>query len=165
MRGRRLRIYAGGMKKIFRIVPLPTEVANRARRMAASGRTDHQILVVDSPQAYPCRHCLRWAAPGEKLILFPYQSIPADRPYGESGPIFVHQAACDQYSATDAYPPDFREGRAIRGYNSMHDMIAAAVADQDPEAVMVRMLANPAVAFLQVRSVTRGCFTMKVERA
>ncbi len=47
----------------------------------------------------------------------------------------------------------------------MQDMIAAAVADQVPEAVMVRMLANPAVAFLQVRSVTRGCFTMKVERA
>ncbi len=44
-------------------------------------------------------------------------------------------------------------------------IIAAEVAEDDPEAVIEEMLDNPDVAFLQVRSVTRGCFTMKVERA
>jgi len=41
----------------------------------------------------------------------------------------------------------------------------AEVANAAAEAVIANMLDNPEVAFLQVRSVTRGCFTMKVERA
>ena len=150
------------MKKTFRIVPLPTGVAENARRTATA---DHQIVVADAPHAYPCRHCLRWARPGEALVLFPYQSIPAGRPYAESGPIFVHQEACARYSALDEYPAVFRNGRVVRGYNSRDEIIAAEVPDEGPEATIEAMLANPDIAFLQVRSVTRGCFTMKVERA
>ena len=150
------------MKRTFRIVPLPTEVAEQARHASAS---DHQVVVSDEPNAYPCRHCLRWARPGEALVLFPYQSIPAGRPYAESGPIFVHQEACERYSALDEYPAAFRKGRVVRGYNSRDEIIAAEVPDEGPEATIEAMLANPDIAFLQVRSVTRGCFTMKVERA
>lgn len=150
------------MNKTFRIVPLPTDVAENARHVSAP---DHQIVIADAPHAYPCRHCLRWAIPGEALVLFPYQSIPADRPYAESGPIFVHREACAGYSALDEYPAVFRNGRVVRGYNSRDEIIAAEVPDDKPEAVIEAMLANPEVSFLQVRSVTHGCFTMKVERA
>jgi len=75
----------------FRIVPLSTEVAYAARRTAKSGAPDHAVVVADSPEGYPCRHCLRFAKPGERLILFPYASIPAGHPYSETGPIFVHE--------------------------------------------------------------------------
>ena len=150
------------MKKIFRIVPLPTKVAEAARHSVAS---DHQIVVADQPNAYPCRHCLRWADPGEALVLFPYKSIPTGRPYSESGPIFVHQEACERYAATGEYPVAFFHGRVVRGYDARDEMIAAEVAGDKPESVIETMLANPEVSFLQVRSVTRGCFTMKVERA
>jgi len=71
----------------FRIVPLPTEVAEEARHVAESGAGDHAVIKVDSPTGYPCRHCLRWAQPGERVILFPYASIPAGHPYSETGPI------------------------------------------------------------------------------
>ncbi|MEP6820999.1 MAG: DUF1203 domain-containing protein [Chthoniobacterales bacterium] len=98
------------------------------------------------------------------MILFPYQSIPADRPYAESGPIFVRQEACERYSAEDEYPAAFREGRVVRGYNSRYEMIAAEAAGNKPEELIEKMLDDPDVTFLQVRSVTRGCFTMKVER-
>ena len=150
------------MNKTFRIVPLPTEVAEKARSASAP---DHQIVIADLPNAYPCRHCLRWATSGEALVLFPYQSIPAGRPYSEIGPIFVHQEACERYSALDEYPAAFRKGRGVRGYNSRDEIIAAEVAGDKPEDVVEAMLANPEVSFLQVRSVTRGCFTMQVERA
>lgn len=156
---------AADMKKTFRIVPLPTAVAASARKIALTGQPDHQIVIADSPESAPCRHCLRWAEPGEAMILFPYQSISAERPYAESGPIFVHQQPCEQYSAIEDYPADFRKDRAIRGYDVNDNMIAAEVAGDAPEDAIEKMLANPEVAFLQVRSVTRGCFTMKVERA
>ena len=45
--------------------------------MAESGAADHAVIKVDSATGYPCRHCLRWAKPGERVILFPYASIPA----------------------------------------------------------------------------------------
>nr|MBA2431707.1 DUF1203 domain-containing protein [Chthoniobacterales bacterium] len=53
----------------------------------------------------------------------------------------------------------------IRGYNADDEIIAAEVADPDPEAVIHALLGSPEIEFLHVRSVTRGCYTMKVERA
>ncbi len=149
----------------FRVVPLKTEVAEAARRAARSGAPDHRVLTADSPHGYPCRHCLRWAKPGEKMILFPYAAIPPGHPYSESGPIFVHEEPCQRYAATGGFPPDFRAGRVMRSYNSGYDMIDAEVVDgSEPEAIIEKLLENPETSFLQVRSVTRGCYTLKIER-
>ena len=150
----------------FRIVPLATEVAAAARARVREGASDHVCVAVDAPASYPCRHCLRWAQPGEQVILFPYASIPAGRPYAESGPIFVHAEPCARYAATDKYPADLRSGRVIRAYNAQHDMIAAeAVASGAPETVIEKLLANPETEFLQARSADRGCYTFTIERA
>jgi len=150
----------------FRVVPLPSEVAESARRAAEAGAADHAIVIADSPHAYPCRHCLRWARPGERLILFPYTSIPSGHPYSETGPIFVHAEPCERYSATDEYPADFRNGRAFRAYDANYDMIDGVVANgTEPEAVIEKLLQNQAAAFVDVCSVTRGCFTFRIERA
>ena len=150
----------------FRIVPLSTEVANAARQATTAGVPDHAVITADSPTGYPCRHCLRWAKVGEHVILFPYASIPPGRPYSESGPIFVHAAPCERYWATEQYPADFRGSRVLRAYSSNDDMIdAAVVGDDNPQPVIERLLQNPGTAFLQARSVTRGCYTFRIERA
>ena len=150
----------------FRIVPLPSEVADEAREAIRRDASDHALIEVDSPQSYPCRHCLRWADPGEHVILFPYASIPADRPYAESGPMVVHEHRCEPYLTTDNYPPALRRGRVLRAYDSQDAMIDAAVVDgEEPEAMIEKLFANPAAVFLQVRSATRGCFSFKIERA
>src|SRR6266542_2729775 len=149
----------------FRIVPLPTETAEKARRMAASGASDHAIVIADSPRGYPCRHCLRFAQPGERVVLFPYQAIPAGHPYSENGPVFVHAESCERYAATHEFPADFREGRVMRAYNSKFDMIDAEIVGQsEPEPVVEKLLQNPETAFVDARSVTRGCFTFRIQR-
>src|SRR2546423_376422 len=101
----------------FRIVPLSTEVADASRRMAATGAPDHVFVSADSPLAFPCRHCLHWAEPGERIVLFPYTAIPPGYPYSETGPIFVHADACQRYEATNEYPCEFfRDGeRSVGG--------------------------------------------------
>ena len=150
----------------FRIVPLSTEIAEAARQTAKAGPADHAIMVAHLPHAYPCRHCLRWAEPGEHVILFPYNSIPAGHPYSETGPIFVHAKKCDRYSATDEYPADFRNGRVFRAYDANYNMIDAEVANgNDPEAVIEKLLQNPKTEFVDARSVTRCCFTFRILRA
>jgi hypothetical protein len=152
-------------KSNFRIVPLRTEIAEEARRAAQSGAPDHAVVTADSPIGYPCRHCLRWARPGERMILFPFAAIPPGRPYSESGPIFVHAEPCQRYTAMHEFPADFRKGRVFRAYNSEQDMIDAEVVNgNEPEAVIEKLLQNPDTAFLHARSVSRGCYTMQIER-
>ncbi|HXM32394.1 MAG TPA: DUF1203 domain-containing protein [Chthoniobacterales bacterium] len=149
----------------FRIIPLRTEIAEGARRAAGKGAPDHRVVTADSPRGYPCRHCLRWAQPGERMILFPFAAIPSGRPYSESGPIFVHADPCERYGATEEFPAEFREGRVLRAYNSAHDIITAEVANGvGPEAVIERFLQKPETAFVHVRSASHGCFTMEIER-
>jgi hypothetical protein len=149
----------------FTVVPVATEIADAARRAATNGAPDHAVMTADAPDSYPCRHCLSWAKPGESVILFPYAAIAPGRPYAESGPIFVHTEACEPYRVTDQYPADFRNGRVFRAYNSTSDMIDAQVGNgSEPEAVVEKLLQNPETAFVDVRSVSRGCFTFRIER-
>jgi Protein of unknown function (DUF1203) len=151
---------------IFRILPLATEIAERARRAVEDRGADHAIVVADSPHGYPCRHCLRFAQLGERVVLFPYQSIPAGHPYSEIGPIFVHAESCERYAATHEYPADFRDGRVMRAYDSKFDMIDAEVVNgSKPESVIEKLFQNPETAFVDARSVTRGCFTFRILRA
>ena len=150
----------------FRIVPLSTEVAEAARQKAASGAQDHMVMTVDSPGSFPCRHCLRWVEPGERIVLFPYASISLGHPYSESGPIVVHAEGCQRYAAADEYPSEFRNGRVFRAYNSDNRIIDAKLANGAmPEAVIENLFDNPETAFVHVRSVTHGCYTFAIERA
>ena len=150
----------------FRIVPLPTEIADAARRVVKAGAADHAVITVDSHGSSPCRHCLRWAQPGERVILFPYTAIPSGQPYSETGPIFVHTDECKRYSATDEYPADFRNGRVFRAYDSNYKIVDAKVVNgSEPEVVIETLFQNPDTAFVDVRSVTHGCFTFRVQRA
>jgi Protein of unknown function (DUF1203) len=150
----------------FRIVPLPTEIADAARRAENAGAADHALITVDSAESSPCRHCLRWAKPGERVILFPYAAIPAGQPYSETGPIFVHANECQRYSATNEYPADFRNGRVFRAYDSKYNIIDAQVVNgSEPEVVIESLFRNPDTEFVDVRSVTRGCFTFRIQRA
>ena len=150
----------------FRIIPLPTEIAEAARRAVTVGTADHALITASSPGSSPCRHCLRWAQPGERVILFPYAAIPAGHPYAESGPIFVHAEKCERYSATDEYPAEFRNGRVFRAYDLNYNLIDAQVVNgSEPETVIQELFENPETAFVDARSVTHGCFTFRVQRA
>ena len=147
----------------FQIVPLPTEIADAARRAAKAGAADHALITVDAVGSSPCRHCLRWAQPGECVVLFPYAAIPSGHPYSETGPIFVHANQCQRYSATNEYPADFRNGRVFRAYDSKYNIIDAQfVNGSEPEVEIEDLFRNPDTAFVDVRSITRGCFTFRV---
>ncbi|MGZ5022919.1 MAG: DUF1203 domain-containing protein, partial [Chthoniobacterales bacterium] len=150
----------------FRISALPTEIAEKARAMARTGASDHALITVDSPTGYPCRHCLRWAQPGERVVLFPFSSIAPGRPYSETGPIFVHEQSCARYATENEFPEAFRNGRVLRAYDAEDNMSDAVILDgEEAEAVIAKLFADSQTAFLQARSATRGCYTFRIERA
>ena len=100
------------------------------------------------------------------MILFPYTAIPPGHPYSESGPVFVHADPCEPYAATHEFPADFRKGRVLRAYNSKFEIIDAEVVNgREPETVIEKLLQNPETAFVDARSVTRGCYTFRIQRA
>lgn len=151
-------------QKTFRVVALSTSVADAARKAAAQNRPDHRAMVVDSLHSAPCRHCLSWAKSGERVIMFPYDSIPSGRPYSERGPIFVHADPCPRYE-DDNYPAQFRQGRAFRAYNRDHDLIDACLPNgETPEAAIAKLFENPQTAFVHARSATHGCYTFEIDR-
>jgi hypothetical protein len=53
----------------------------------------------------------------------------------------------------------------MRAYNSNYDMIDAEVVNgSEPEAVIEKLLEKPETAFVDARSVTRGCYTFRIQR-
>jgi hypothetical protein len=165
MRGVIVRSYASNMKQPnYRIVPLATDVADKARHGAQAGASDHARVIADARRANPCRHCLEWAEIGEEMILFPYASVETGA-YREIGPIFVHARQCERYSKPEECPQQFAAGRVVRAYDRRSFMIDARVANgATPDAVIEELLENGAAAFLHVCSVARGCYTFRVER-
>jgi Protein of unknown function (DUF1203) len=160
-----MRLAAAMKNSTFRIVPLAGEVAEAAREAAARRAPDYAIVTADSPNGYPCRHCLRWARVGERMILFPYASVPPGHPYSETGPIFIHSEPCERYASTSKYPEQFRQGRVFRAYDSANNLIDAILPNrQGPEAVIEKLLKNPETAYVHARSATHGCYTFAIER-
>jgi hypothetical protein len=99
------------------------------------------------------------------VVLFTYASVPPGHPYSETGPIFVHVDPCDRYDKTAEYPAELRNGRVFRAYDAHYNMIDAVMANgSEPEAIIENLFQKPETAFVQARSVTRGCYTFGVER-
>jgi len=54
----------------------------------------------------------------------------------------------------------------FRAYDSKYNIIDAQVMNgSEPEVVIETLFQNPDTAFVDVRSVTHGCFTFRVQRA
>ncbi len=79
--------------------------------------------------------------------------------------MLFHAADCQRSRETNDYPPDFRSGRVFRSYDSNFNIIDAQIVNgSEPEVVIETLFQNPETAFVDVRSVTRGCFTFRVQR-
>ena len=146
----------------FKIVPLPSAVAARARADRAG-----VVAITDEDGGQPCRHCLRDSAPGETMLLFSYSPTATDGPYHEVGPIFVHERPCAPYDASEVIPAQLRRRLlALRGYDAAGDMVAADVVEgQAMDPLLDELLARPDVAAVHVRNARRGCFACVIVRA
>ena len=149
-----------------RISGIPTEVANRIRKqMRDDFGHELRIQIVDG--AAPCRHCLRIAQAGERMILFSYRPFAEDRgPYSEIGPVFVHADPCSRYSET-SLPPDYADRElVVRAYDAA-DTIAESVIVPARQAVAhaSSFLQDPRVQYVHARHPAYGCYAFRIERS
>jgi|SRR5579862_1442510 len=151
----------------FVVTALASEVARDAR---SASRDEHgNVLSAEIQHAggNPCRHCLRRADAGERLVLFSYSPFAVRNPYKEVGPVFVHADGCERYGDVGRLPADFlNRPLVLRGYDAEQRIVAVAVvADGRTEQRVEELLGEPEVAFVHARSFTHGCYLFRIDRA
>jgi hypothetical protein len=115
----------------------------------------------------PLRCCLRFAEPGESIALISYAPFVEASPWREVGPVYLHAERCEGY-ADAGLPAGLRCGpRVLRTYRadgSMNYEHNTLVGDEDLEPVLDRLLAEPDVATVHVRTLLPQCFLYAVTR-
>jgi len=113
----------------------------------------------------PLRCCLRFAREGEQIALISWAPFTEVSPWREVGPVYVHAEHCAGYDQ-HSLPGQLRRGPVLlRTYyadGSMDYEHNTVVADEDIEPVLDRLLAEPEVAQVHVRSLRPQCFLYAV---
>ncbi len=116
---------------------------------------------------YPCRITLTDVPAGTPLLLLSYEHQPANSPYRARGPIFVSEGVTQTASTQDRLPTMLEiRPLSIRAYDAEGMMVDADVVldGRDGDALVRRLLDNPAVDYLHIHLAKRGCYAAKVVR-
>jgi hypothetical protein len=144
---------------------IPAEVLDgvRGAGVDASGNPIERIVAEGGE---PLRCCLRDAAAGEELILFGYAPPLPASPYREIGAVIAHAEPCGGPTATDLYPPAWRERpQVLRAYDGRGWIRDGRVHDgRDPESVIAELFADPEVVLIHSRNVAWGCYMFGITR-
>ena len=148
----------------FRVHALPPDflVRLRSTRLDASG---NRVENLSAQGREPLRCCLRYADPGEAILLFGYEPPIGKSPYREIGAVFAHAEACAG-PAADGYPEEWRgKPQVLRSYDARGWIRDAVMHDgTDPEREIARLLSDPEAVQLHSRNVAYGCFMFVVTR-
>jgi hypothetical protein len=152
----------------IRVVPLPSPIADEARRTGRSPGYGHPAHVEVATGYGPCRQCLRkFRAGEERRLLFTFDAFAGLSTYPQPGPIFIHEEPCAPWEAPGAFPDELRElPLTLEAYGRdrwplLHERVARGGVD---EAIQ-RLLSLPAAEYLHLRNSEAGCYIARVERA
>jgi len=128
---------------------------NRLRPFAATG------------QGEPLRCCLRYARAGEQITLISYAPFDLPSVWREIGPVYIHAARCDGYVPTGRLPEQLATGpRVLRTYRDddtmNYDHNTVVLDETNLEPTIERLLGEPDVATIHVRTVAPQCFLYSV---
>ena len=133
----------------------------------ALARRGVRRVVADSPFGFPDRIEISDAAPGESLLLLNYLHQPADTPYRSGHAIFVRERAVARTDLVGEIPTAMRaRPLSLRAFDREDMMVDADLVDgAEAEALIERLLADPAAAYIQAHYARRGCYAGRIERA
>ena len=115
----------------------------------------------------PLRCCLRYAQAGEQIALISYAPFEHVSVWREVGPAYIHAARCEGYAQTNQLPEELAKGpRVLRTYSEDQTMSYdhnTLVEDETAlEPIIERLLAEPDVATVHIRTVKPQCFLYSV---
>ena len=128
-------------------------------------RSGAERIQVASP-GYPDRITLDDVPEGETVLLLNHLHQPARTPFQASHAIFVREYGGETFDEVNAVPPALaRRLIALRAFNARDYMIEADIAaGKELPALIERLFANPAAAYLHAHYAKWGCYAARVDR-
>ncbi len=150
----------------YRVTPIDQAAVAEVRRTMTSPGYGHPAYadVADGPAL--CRSCLRTIEPGEKRILFTYDSFSGVEDYPQPGPVYIHADDCVPYEEQSSFPAWWsHKWLAFHAFGKGRQEITDGRSlDGDPDWVLERLFDDPRVEYVQVHSLTAGSFLYQVRR-
>ena len=150
--------------------PIPTTLvaALRAGGPDANGQPPERGAIA-SGSGEPCRHCLQNTPAGQEYLILAHCPFPAPQPYAETGPIFLCARDCAAWSGQGMPPilttsPDY----LLKGYSHGHRIVYSSgriVPKEGVEGYAATLLADPRIAYVDVRSARNNCFQLRIRAA
>ena len=137
------------------------------RQAGHDGHGNQLAPFAASGEGEPLRCCLRFATAGEAIMLISYAPFEHASVWTEVGPVYVHAETCAGWADNGQLPGQLSRGpRVLRTYTAEKTMNYAhntVVTDQsDIEPIVARLLAEPDVAIVHVRTLAPQCFLYEV---
>jgi hypothetical protein len=123
-------------------------------------------VMADREPGFPCRVTLRDARPGESLLLVNHEHQSAATPYRSCHAIFVLEGAGTPARYEGEVPLQLRRRLiSLRAFDAAGMMVEADAAEGDAlEPMILRLLADPGVAYLHAHNAKPGCFAARIDR-
>jgi hypothetical protein len=132
----------------------------------ASGDAVEPFVDVDG--GWPLRCCLTDSVPGERVAVVAWSPYPWRGPYAETGPVVVHAEPCAGPVGSGVPPQFLTRPQRLRPYGRdrriAYDRIRLVDGDGSLPDVLVELLADDEVDFVQARNVAAGCYSFTVRR-
>ncbi|GAA3598108.1 DUF1203 domain-containing protein [Kineosporia mesophila] len=153
-----------GTLRIAAVDPLRLDAVRAA---GTDGHGNRLEVFAAEGEGEPLRCCLRYAEAGEPIILMSYAPFDHASVWTEVGPVYFHAERCEGYPVDDRLPVQLSKGpgvlrtyRADDTMNYEHNTVVLDEADLEP--VIGRLLAEPDVATVHVRTLKPQCFLYAV---
>ena len=105
------------MSMRFILVPSEDVIGWQAAGVDSQGRPAKQKI--SDGDGCPCRHCQENIGKGDPYLVLAHRPFSGLHAYAETGPIFVHAAACRRAESGDTLPAIFNSaGYILRGYDN-----------------------------------------------
>ena len=152
----------------FRAVAIPTEVAGSVRGTMKSPKYGFPAHKEVAAGRAPCRHCLQLVKlHEEEAILFTMDAFHGQNVPPSPGPVYIHAKECARYEGNGGIPETYR-GRllTLEAFGANRKLLVEVrTANGEEEAATQRLLANPEVEYVHVRSTEAGCYLFRLERS
>ena len=146
---------------------IPTEIARAYQAGGPDANGQPPERHISDGGGNPCRHCLGLIPKGAAMLVLAHRPFPSPQPYAEIGPIFLCADLCTAGGGAGLphmlESPDY----IIRGYGADHRIVygsGAVVATAQIATQAAQRFADPAIAYLHLRSARNNCFQCRIDR-
>ncbi|HSK72500.1 MAG TPA: DUF1203 domain-containing protein [Pyrinomonadaceae bacterium] len=151
----------------YRIVPIPSEIAESVRQNLKSPQYGHPAFTEIAKGYGPCRLCLKTFNEGaEERILFTYNAFEGLSDLPLPGPVFIHKDKCEPFDEAE-FPPDLlRLPLLFEGYGLESKLVRSEkMAGENLKNQIKEILISDEVEYINIRNAEAGCFVARIERA